>query len=1134
MKKISLITFYVLFTSLVSSATLSPPDTLQVISHHKTKVITDPSKGYNEFPGWAVFPASKTPIRKITLYVTYQCPDSLHCGEWDYIDHIYLGRAGGPGSPARHLEIARLISPYGWRFDQDWSFTWKADVTDFSLLLRDSAEIVFNHTGYENNQDRGWLVTCRFEVITGRPARELLGMDTLWQGFFPYGDSANSIENYLSPRTISCGKGVATARLRILQTGHGMDDLENCAEFCSKYRQVLMDGQVADQRQIWQECGINPLYPQAGTWIFDRANWCPGSMVQPHWIELPVKPGTTHTLDIQMQPYVNPGNPTANYSFSSSVFYYAAPWAKNDVSIEDIIAPNSYDEFGRSNPVCMNPRIRIKNDGRRIIESVSVQYGFSAGQAAYLWQGRLDPQQMEEVELPWVFPEDMNEGIFAVTLEMPNGKKDDYPFDNSMSSDVPPSPVYASPVQFILKTNNESQHNAYRIVDHLGRIISEKTLGTLTPQTVYRDTLRLVPGCYEILVSDTAGDGLEFWFNPEGGYGYVRLLDMNGRLVKSFLSDFGSGILHTFRVAEEEGQVAPEDELPKAEVFPPRNQGNFNIELFNNDPQDVFLKIFTSDTSQILFNRRYPNIKEGTLPVDLASQPDGIYIIHILTKERLITRRVRITHDPSASPTPNYAFIGAKDTPEDILRKAAMVTPSRQQLAWQKNEFTAFIHFGLNTFTNREWGDGTEDPGIFHPSDFDARQWVKVIRDAGMKMLILTAKHHDGFCLWPSQFTDYSVKHIPWRQGKADIVGEVASACQEAGIKFGIYLSPWDRHEPSYGDSPRYNEYFRSQLRELLTDYGEISEVWFDGACGEGPNGKRQVYDWLSYYRVIRELQPNAVIFGMGPDVRWVGTESGEGRENEWSVIPDVIRECDSIPLPGPFPVDPLFIPGDRTAADLGSRERIMKAKTLYWYPSEADVSIRPGWFYHADQDSLVKSPGQLVDLYFSSVGRNSVLLLNIPPDQHGLIHYKDIRSLLEMRKILDRIFDTNLLTGAEIRSNHEMKGHEAFRLADAKPDSFWAADSSQTSATIEFTFPHPASFDVLMLQENIENGQRIEQFYLEAWIKDQWQKICEGTTVGYKRLLRFDTVQTDRIRLVIARARLNPELPEVGIYSSQ
>ncbi|MBP6979119.1 MAG: alpha-L-fucosidase [Bacteroidales bacterium] len=482
----------------------------------------------------------------------------------------------------------------------------------------------------------------------------------------------------------------------------------------------------------------------------------------------------------------------------------------------------------------------------------------------------------------------------------------------------------------------------------------------------------------------------------------------------------------------------------------------------------------------------------------------------------------------------NYAFIEPLDSPEAIIRKAATVVPTHQQLAWQQNEFIAFAHFGINTFTDREWGDGTEDPSLFNPVDFNARQWVKVIREAGMTMLIITAKHHDGFCLWPSQYTEHSVKNSPWKDGKGDLVAEVASACQEAGLKLGIYLSPWDRHELSYGDSPRYNAYFRNQLRELLTHYGKISEVWFDGACGEGPNGKRQEYDWLSYYRVIRELQPDAVIFGMGPDVRWVGTESGMGRETEWSVLPDIIRPVDSLPAIGAFATDSMFIPGDRMDDDLGSRKKLISARTLYWYPSEADVSIRPGWFYHAHQDSLVKTPQQLVDLYFSSVGRNSVLLLNIPPDQRGLISDPDIQSLMGMRRILDQIFDTNVLYKATIIASDEMENRETHFLVDGNYNTCWSADTGQNSATIEFTLLEPQCFDILMLQENIRSGQRIEQFHLEAMQDGSWKKICEGTTVGYKRLLRFAPMTADRIRLVISASRLNPELTEVGIYSSR
>ncbi|MBN2092359.1 alpha-L-fucosidase, partial [candidate division KSB1 bacterium] len=266
----------------------------------------------------------------------------------------------------------------------------------------------------------------------------------------------------------------------------------------------------------------------------------------------------------------------------------------------------------------------------------------------------------------------------------------------------------------------------------------------------------------------------------------------------------------------------------------------------------------------------------------------------------------------------NFVRIDPGETMEQIISKAATVVPSPQQYAWQKMEFIAFVHFGMNTFMDREWGEGNYDISVFNPVELDARQWARVCKEAGMKMIIMTAKHHDGFCLWPSKYTTHTIQNTPYRNGKGDLARELSQACQEAGLKFGVYLSPWDRHEPTYGDSPAYNEFFRNQLTELLTNYGEIAEVWFDGACGEGPNGKRQVYDWQSYYQLIRKLQPNAVIAIMGPDVRWVGTESGYGRETEWSVLPGSNLNVDQIAASSQQqPVDGAFIPGDLTAEDL-------------------------------------------------------------------------------------------------------------------------------------------------------------------------------------------------------------------------
>ena len=471
---------------------------------------------------------------------------------------------------------------------------------------------------------------------------------------------------------------------------------------------------------------------------------------------------------------------------------------------------------------------------------------------------------------------------------------------------------------------------------------------------------------------------------------------------------------------------------------------------------------------------------------------------------------------PAAVRHGRYATIAPGEPPGRVVEKAARVVPSPNQLAWQEREFIAFAHFGMNTFTDREWGDGKESPALFNPSDLDARQWVQVLKSAGMRLLILTAKHHDGFCLWPTATTSHSVKSSPWKGGKGDVVAEVAAACRDAGLAFGVYVSPWDRHEPSYGDSPAYNALFRAQLRELLTNYGEIAEVWFDGANGEGPNGKRQVYDWPSYYRVVRELQPRAVIFGMAPDVRWVGTESGYGRETEWSVVPVTLREG-AAPQPGsPHPLDDAWVPGDLTAPDLGSREAIRKASVLAWYPAETDVSIRPGWFYHAKQDARVKPPETLVDIYFSSVGRNGVLLLNVPPDPRGRIADADVRSLQGMRAILDRAFSTPV----------------ASATFAAPPNR------AETAATYDVPVGPGRRFDVAMLQEDIRQGQRVEQFTLEICSAGACREFARGTTVGYKRLLRFPEVQVDaasrdaRVRLTVTQSRGTPAVSALSVYS--
>ncbi len=475
----------------------------------------------------------------------------------------------------------------------------------------------------------------------------------------------------------------------------------------------------------------------------------------------------------------------------------------------------------------------------------------------------------------------------------------------------------------------------------------------------------------------------------------------------------------------------------------------------------------------------------------------------------------------------NFIPVPPGTTPSGVINMAASLTPTPQQLAWQQLEFTAFAHFGINTFTDKEWGEGTESPELFNPTDFDARQWVKVFSDAGMKLLIIVAKHHDGFCYWPSKYTDHSVKSSPWRKGKGDMVKELTDACHEYGLKVGVYLSPWDRHEKTYGDSPAYNKYFTNQLKELLTNYGEITEVWFDGACAEGPNGKKQEYDWPLYYKTIRDLQPNALIFGQGPDIRWVGTETGIARETEWSVVPIKIKN--NLRVSSSITLDDLFIPGDMTETDLGSATQIRGASALHWYPAEADVSIRPGWFYHQSQDAQVKTPFELVDLYFKSVGRNSVLLLNVPADKRGLLHENDISSLMGMRGLLNLIFEKNLAEQALFKYV-DPSSEKPFYIG-YNNDLTWEAKNSIDTCILQLSMSSPRTFDVIMLQEEISRGQKVENFRIEVLGGQKWNVVARGTTIGYKRLLTFPSVTGSEVRIILEKSRSAPTLKGIGLY---
>lgn len=443
-------------------------------------------------------------------------------------------------------------------------------------------------------------------------------------------------------------------------------------------------------------------------------------------------------------------------------------------------------------------------------------------------------------------------------------------------------------------------------------------------------------------------------------------------------------------------------------------------------------------------------------------------------------------------------------------------TPSERQMALQQMELYAFVHFTVNTFTDKEWGDGTESPEIFNPVHLDCNQWVEAVKSAGMTGLILTAKHHDGFCLWPSAYTEHSVKNSPYKNGKGDIVKECAEACKRGGIKFGIYLSPWDRNCPLYGQGKAYDDYYCNQLTELLTNYGELFCVWFDGACGEGPNGKKQEYDWERYYSVIRRLQPDACISISGPDIRWCGNEAGDTRKSEWSVITKHLSDGTVI---------------EDTEEDLGSRELLKKAEEIRWQPAETDTSIRPGWFYHKNENTRVRSLKTLSDIYFRSVGGNSTLLLNIPPDTNGLFNKADVRRLKQLGDAVKKAFETCLSEDAVFTSDKCDGKNLIENVKTDSYDTYFKTNDGENTVTITITLPEKRKIRMAVIKENILLSQRIESFTIDCAKEKGFKRIFEGTTVGYKKIARFRPILTDTVRITITDSRVAPAISHIALY---
>lgn len=467
------------------------------------------------------------------------------------------------------------------------------------------------------------------------------------------------------------------------------------------------------------------------------------------------------------------------------------------------------------------------------------------------------------------------------------------------------------------------------------------------------------------------------------------------------------------------------------------------------------------------------------------------------------------------------ALGGCQSQPPDIPLND--VVPTAAQVEYQRMEFIGFVHFTVNTFTDREWGYGDESPDLFQPMEFDPGQWASVAAEVGMKELILTAKHHDGFALWPSAHTEHSVASSSWRNGEGDVLREFVTAAREHGVRVGFYLSPWDRNHRDYG-RPAYLTYFRNQLRELLTEYGPVTEIWLDGANGGtghygGADEERRIdretyYEWDETWAFIKSLQRETLLFSdAGPDIRWIGNEHGFAGETNWSTI-----NTEGIVV---------------GAAD-GDYLNTGDPEGKQWVVPLCNTSIRPGWFYHPAEDEVVKTPQDLLEVYYRSVGRNCVLLLNVPPDRRGLFHENDVAVLREFRRILNETFARNLAAHRPVEAN-SMRGADPHfdpsNVVDDDLDSYWAAADGTQQATLEIDLGEPTYFDRIMLQEPIRLGQRVAAFSIAARINERWRTVASGTTIGYKRLLRIDGVESDRVRIEIVWANNVPALSNFGLF---
>ncbi len=596
-----------------------------VIPFNRETIVTDPSKGENLYIKWGIFPSQESSVRKVLMHLTLGTPDSLPTAHWDYKDHVTIRRTGGLNGKSLDLEIGRMLTPYGSIYSKGWEFQWTVDVTDFAMVLRDSVEIEYNHNGYEPTSV-GWALSIDFEFTFGPPHIHPLKIDNMWVGSYNYGNPDKPTEEELIPIKYTPLSTSVVNRLRIQHTGHGMDQPRGCSEFCSRWRRILYNGEIVQDKDLWKGCGDNPLYPQGGTWIFDRALWCPGDLQTPDIIDVYPSSGE-NVFEILMEPYVATDNIQAKEVIASCLIQYSAPVSKNDVEMVEILTPNNRPLYNRSNPKCFDSKIIIRNLGSQNLQSLNIVYGTEGFPTkTFKWKGNLPYYGTAEVTLPGKQDFRPGKNNFKVELLKPNGKKDAWPGDNVMTVvfDAP----RALPEKLIIqyRTNNQPEENHVFIVGESGDTLYQKRGDQVDKAHLYVDTLTLNKGLYEMFLIDTAGQGLEFWFMRDQGFGYIRILDLDGNLLHLFTADCGDGEMLAFHT-DPAFIHDPEQPLYDFALYPKVVTADFALEVYSG--HEIELEVVLKNEGVVYERHYYPKTKGGTFRYNIEHLPDNRYIAEV-------------------------------------------------------------------------------------------------------------------------------------------------------------------------------------------------------------------------------------------------------------------------------------------------------------------------------------------------------------------------------------------------------------------------------------------------------------------------------------------------------------------------